>query len=79
MTPRYFIHTIGDAHVYKNHVEGCRQQLGRRAVPTPRLVVESSYVDDVRLEDLSLVGYQHHPAIHFQWLSDLHLTADEVC
>ena len=66
LTPRYFIHTLGDAHVYKNHVEGLRQQLEREPFPLPRLVVESEYVDDARLEDLSLVGYQHHPAIHFR-------------
>ena len=58
---------LGDAHVYKNHVEGLRQQLrGASRSHFRGLVVGSEYVDDARLEDLSLVGYQHHPAIHFR-------------
>ena len=37
LTPRFFVHTLGDAHIYQNHVDGLRQQLTREPKPLPRL------------------------------------------
>jgi thymidylate synthase len=66
LEPGYFIHSIGDAHVYLNHVEGLRRQLDREPLPAPglRLPVGKA-VDDIVAEDIELVGYDVHPAIKF--------------
>ncbi|HEY0476443.1 MAG TPA: thymidylate synthase [Kofleriaceae bacterium] len=65
LEPRYFIHTLGDAHIYLNHVEGVKLQLERAPFPLPRLVLADKPVLDQRYEDIALEGYQHHPFIKF--------------
>jgi thymidylate synthase len=59
-----FIHTFGDAHLYSNHVEQAREQLGRapRALPTLKLAPFKSLFD-VRAEDIAFEGYDPWPAI----------------
>jgi thymidylate synthase len=66
LTPRFFVHTFGDAHVYLNHVEGLKIQLQREPLPLPRLVLADKPVDELRFEDIRLEDYQHHPFIRFQ-------------
>jgi thymidylate synthase len=66
LTPRFFVHTFGDAHVYLNHVEGLKVQLERDPLPLPRLVLAAKPVDELRFEDIRLEGYQHHPFIRFK-------------
>jgi len=63
LAPRYFIHTLGDAHIYLNHVEGVKTQLAREPFPLPRLVLAKRPVLELRFEDIALEGYQHHPFI----------------
>jgi thymidylate synthase len=63
--PRFFIHTLGDAHVYLNHVEGLKTQLAREPFPLPKLVLAHKPVLEMKFEDVSLEGYQHHPFIKF--------------
>ncbi len=63
--PRYFIHTLGDAHVYLNHVEGLMVQLAREPRPLPKLVLADKPVLQMTFEDIALEGYQHHPFIKF--------------
>jgi thymidylate synthase len=63
--PRYFVHTMGDAHVYLNHVEGLKVQLARAPLPLPRLVLADKPVLAMTFEDVALDGYQHHPFIRF--------------
>lgn len=60
-----FIHTLGDAHLYLNHLEQARIQLGRepRALPKMNIVREVSSIDNFRFEDFELVGYDPHPTI----------------
>jgi thymidylate synthase len=65
LEPGVLVHTIGDAHVYLNHVEGLRLQLAREPFSSPRLVVARKPVDQVRFEDIRVEGYQHHPFIKF--------------
>jgi thymidylate synthase len=65
LTPRHFIHTLGDAHIYLNHVEGVRIQLERAPFALPKLVLADKPVLDQRFDDISLEGYQHHPFIKF--------------
>ena len=60
-----FVHTLGDAHLYNNHVEQARLQLGREPLPLPRLKLnpEVRSMFDFRYEDVAIEGYQSHPAI----------------
>jgi len=61
----WFVHTLGDAHLYSNHVEQARLQLGRepRALPRMRLNREIESLFDFRFEDFQLEGYDPHPHI----------------
>ncbi len=65
LAPRYFVHTLGDAHIYQNHVEGVKTQLAREPHPLPKLVLAPKPVLEMTFEDIALEGYQHHPFIKF--------------
>ena len=60
-----FVHTIGDAHIYLNHVEQVKTQLARTPKALPRLSLnpEITSIDVFKYEDISLENYQHEPAI----------------
>jgi len=60
-----FVHTIGDAHIYLNHIEQVKEQLSRdlRDLPTLKMNIEGKSIFDVELEDLVIEGYNPHPAI----------------
>jgi thymidylate synthase len=66
LTARHFVHTLGDAHIYLNHIEGLRRQLQRAPKPLPRVRIAPKPCDALRFEDIALVGYQHHPFIRFE-------------
>jgi thymidylate synthase len=63
--PGEFIHTLGDAHLYLNHLEQARLQLSRplRALPRLRLNSDVKDIFAFRFEDFSLEGYDPHPHI----------------
>jgi len=65
LEPGVFIHTIGDAHIYLNHIEGLRRQLERQPYELPRLKLAPKSVDEMRFEDIELLDYRHHPFIKF--------------
>ncbi len=65
LAPRFFIHTLGDAHIYANHVEGVTTQLAREPYPLPQLVLAQRPTLELRYEDIALTNYQHHPFIKF--------------
>ncbi|GAB2788541.1 thymidylate synthase [Dyella kyungheensis] len=60
-----FVHTLGDAHLYNNHVEQARLQLTRepRALPRLQLNPDVRSILDFRYEDIAIVGYEPHGAI----------------
>lgn len=60
-----FVHTLGDTHLYLNHMEQVDEQLSRepRALPTMRLNTEVKSLFDFRYEDFTLEGYDPHPTI----------------
>lgn len=60
-----FIHTFGDLHIYSNHQKQVMKQLGRQPYQLPRLKIKRKVtsIDDFKLEDFEIEGYQHHPAI----------------
>lgn len=59
------IHTLGDAHVYMNHVDALKEQLKRTPRPFPTLTINSSTtsIDGFKFEDVHLDGYNPYPAI----------------
>jgi thymidylate synthase len=63
--PGDFVHTLGDAHLYSNHLDQARLQLTRtpRPLPTMRINPEVSDLFAFRFEDFSLEGYDPHPHI----------------
>jgi thymidylate synthase len=65
LRPGEFVHTLGDAHLYRNHLEQARLQLERAPRPLPRLILNPA-VNDLfafRYEDFTLEGYDPHPHI----------------
>ena len=65
LKPGEFIHTLGDAHLYRNHLEQAGEQLKRtpRALPAMRLNPAIRSLFDFRYEDFELLNYDPHPAI----------------
>ncbi len=66
LEPGVFAHTLVDAHVYVNHIEGLREQLGRAPFASPRLTIADKPLDELRFEDFRLDGYRHHAPIRFE-------------
>jgi len=65
LTPGDFVHTFGDVHLYKNHIEQAKLQLTREPRQLPRLILNSKIksIFDFDYKDMELVGYDPHPRI----------------
>lgn len=60
-----FIHTLGDAHLYLNHVEQAKLQLTRTPLPLPKLTLNPNVknIDEFTFEDIQVTEYSSHPSI----------------
>jgi thymidylate synthase len=65
LAPGDFVHTLGDAHLYTNHLEQTEEQLSRKPYPLPVMKInpEVKSIFDFKFEDFELVGYEAHPHI----------------
>lgn len=61
-----FAHTIVDAHIYENHIDGLKEQLTREPKPLPTLHIADKPVDELVFEDFSLEDYDPAPSIKFE-------------
>lgn len=68
MEPTEVIYSGGDVHLYKNHLDGIREQLQREPRPLPTMKLKcppGTSFDDVKFEDFELTNYDPHPHIKF--------------
>ena len=65
LKPGDFVHSLGDAHLYSNHLEQARLQLTRPTRPLPTMAINPEVKDifAFRFEDFKLEGYDPHPHI----------------
>lgn len=65
LQPGTFAHTIVDAHIYEDHIEGLKEQLTRKPKALPELKIAKKPVDELKYEDFELLNYDPHPVIRF--------------
>ena len=59
-----FVHTLGDAHLYNNHLTQANEQLSRTPLKPPQIkVAKKNSIDDYVFEDFEIISYEHHPHI----------------
>ena len=65
LTPGEFIHTLGDAHIYLNHLDQVKLQLTRNPFPLPAMLLNEKIknIFDFKYDDFKLENYQYHPHI----------------
>ncbi len=63
--PGEFVHTFGDVHIYKNHIEQVKEQLKRKPRPLPKVVIDKSVknIDDFKPEHVELLNYDPQPTL----------------
>lgn len=65
LEPGEFVHTIVDAHIYENHIEGLKQQLTREPRKLPQLKIADKPLDELEFDDFELINYHPHGVIRF--------------
>jgi thymidylate synthase len=66
LQPGTFAHTIVDAHIYVNHIDGLKEQLTRTPKPLPSLTIAQKPIDELTFDDFTLEGYDPDPVIRFE-------------
>ncbi|KAJ2721316.1 Thymidylate synthase [Coemansia sp. Benny D115] len=68
LRPGWFVHCMGDTHIYANHVEPLKEQLKREPRAFPRLIIKNSRsnIEDFTIDDLEIVGYTPHGKLHME-------------
>lgn len=68
LKPGDFVHMIGDSHVYLNHVDALQEQLKREPREFPKLRIKNKVedIDQFKMEDFELIGYNPHPTIKME-------------
>ena len=67
LVPHELILTVGDLHIYHNQMPGVREQISRKPLPLPKLVLNPDVrnINDFKMDDIQLVGYESHPTIKY--------------
>ena len=65
LKPGEFVHTLGDAHVYNNHVEPLKEQLKREPKDFPKINIKRKVdnIEDFKFDDFEVIGYDPHPKV----------------
>lgn len=65
LKPGVFVHTLGDVHIYNNHIDQVKLQVTRTPYELPKMVINERVksIDDFTFEDFTLLDYQSHPHI----------------
>ena len=63
MIPNDLIMSLGDAHIYMNHIEQCKKQLSQETYRLPTILLKNYSIDEIRVEDIKLVDYKSSPPI----------------
>ena len=67
LKPKRFVHSFGDAHIYKNSINQVKEQISREPKPLPKLLMPNitnlDYIKKYKVEDFILDGYDPHPPI----------------
>ena len=70
MKPKELIISMGDSHIYNNHIEQVKLQLSRSPLPFPILEINDSVLSksiyDIEIDDFNLIGYLYRPSIKAQ-------------
>ena len=61
-----FSHTIIDAHIYENHIEGLKEQLKRKPMKLSKIKIADKPFNELTFEDIILEEYESHPLIKFE-------------
>jgi thymidylate synthase len=70
LRPGYLIHTIGDAHIYENHIQPLREQVTRPFYNPPTLLInKKDCIDDYKFEDFEVKNYNYHPSIKMDMIA----------
>jgi len=65
LVPGVFVHTLGDAHVYLNHIDGLKEQLQRTPKTLPQLKIAKKPVFEIKFDDIEIINYEHDAFIKF--------------